>query len=221
MTYSPNIPLPGDYISDSQQDIKNNFAVEDAVMTINHYQFSINDGKQGKHRWCELVNQSSYPLTQAAGEGSIFTKNISPTPLVNNDSQIFYTPDATGREYQLTTFIESQFATFATNTQYQLGPPDLNGGWSFLPGGLLLQYGKINSVISVGPTASVITFPIPFKTGTKPFSITLGLTATYTGLPFPNVLIQENGITHEVFTVSSSTLTNGPKVYWMAIGIVA
>lgn len=223
MVYSPNIPLPGDFLSDSQQDIKNNFTIADDVMGINHYKFSIDNGTQGKHQWAELVNQTSYPITQAAGEGTLFTKNIDPMPLVNNDSQLFYTPDATGRQYQLTTFIESQFATFGTNTEYQaagVGIPSLNGGWTFLPGGLLFQYGKCNTVINQAVTTTLITFPVPFKIGTTPYSITLGVLAGVASATRPIATIA-SASTNTGFTATVSVTTNAPTLFWNAIGIHA
>jgi len=148
--YNNNIPKPTDFLSDSQQQLLNNFAQLDVTMAVNHYNFSDNTIKNGKHKFVELVAQS-LPTT-LSGEGSLYSNTAGQT-------QLFYTSDAGAQAYQMTRAIDASISLFATNTNYPQVPPvaDQFGGWTFLPGGLLLQYGI--GICAAKNTAT--TFKIP------------------------------------------------------------
>lgn len=198
MTFNPNIPLPTDFISDSQADIRNNFTSINATFSRNHIPFSTVTNN-GKHTFIEMPVISTIPTPVPgliSGEGTIYTKTISAV------SEIFYTPDSSGNQYQLTTTIPAAFAKFATNTAYSTG---LTGGWTFLPGGLLLQYGKNTGAGAVG----TIVFPIAFSD--VPYSLTL--TSTRNAASSVGI----NAVTASQFTyiTSSASVTS---VNFIAIG---
>lgn len=122
MTYNPNIPNPTDLLSNSQGQIKTNFQQLDTVFGKNHYEFSNSSGPAGKHKFVEMPI-TTVPAT-LGGEGSLYTKT-------SGQSQLYYTSDAGGLEYQMTRAIDANIATFGTATN----------GWTFLPGGLIMKYG--------------------------------------------------------------------------------
>ena len=187
--YNPNIPQSTDFLSDSQQDIQSNFQQLDTSFGLNHFPFSNVTANNGKHSYIEMVNEAALPVGLADEEGTLYTKKLS------GESQMFYSPDDTSKEYQMTTVIDAEFATFGTNTNYS---GTLNGGWTYLPGGLILQYG----FVPAGGT-TVVIYPVQFPTAV--FSITVGGST--------NVRVTAP-------TTSSFTMTNqdSQPAYWMAIG---
>jgi hypothetical protein len=168
------------------------------VMGTNHVAF--NALGQGKHKFLQMPEQASAPIT-TADEGGFYTK-------VAGETQLFFRGEGNGFEYQLTKAIQASSTLFGVNTIAYVANND--GGWTFLPGGLLLQYGKRTTPGSSG----TITFPVAFPSGTAPFSIL-------------TVLIANSG--NLVVTVKSSPAPSATSfdydcssgsggIYWQAIG---
>ena len=164
----------------------------------------------GKHKFVRLVAQSGVPAGLASGIAAIYTKLVG--PMGNQTSQIFYSPDATGQQYQLTRCDPNgtNFARFGTNTTYVANN---TGGWTFLPGstdGLFLQYG-----FRANPgTSGFITFPRTF-TG-APFSVSVSL---YRSTGDHSVLIDSGTPpTNSGFNYICDT-SGSSGVFWTAIGI--
>lgn len=67
-SYNANIPLPTDNISDSQQDLLNNFAQLDTSFGIDHYTFSNATPDNGKHNQVTtpIISGSAHPTTSAS-----------------------------------------------------------------------------------------------------------------------------------------------------------
>jgi hypothetical protein len=196
MTYDPSIPLPGDFLSDSQGDIKNNFTAADNSFGRNHVNFSVVTNA-GKHKFVELLNTNPVGVAPVPplilGEGTLYTKsNAVP------ESQLFYSPDASGNEYQLTRVLASQFATFGDNVNAytpQSGPPAVSGafdaGWTFLPGkspGLVKMYGRL--AVSSIANSGTVKWPITINTL---FSLQLTLIVVSSTSPHISTLAYENG----------------------------
>lgn len=202
--YSNSIPQPGDFLSDSQQDILNNFIQLDTTMGQDHYNFSDNTSNNGKHKQTRFVNEAAIPAGLVTGEGTLYTKAVS------SESQAFYSPDDTGREYQMTRTVEASFSSFANTAGTS------SSGWTFLPGGILMQYG-LKTVDAKG-TATTITFPVEF-TGT-PFSITIGNVTNEGNSPGANnQFIKDGSVSTTSFDIVNSSSSSARKVYWMAIGV--
>lgn len=185
MVYKPNIPLPGDNLSVSQGDLKNNFGDANTSFGKNHYPFDDLTLNNGKHKFVDMPVSAAIPAGLAAGEGTFYTKTAT------SESNAFYSPDNSGDEYQMTRALTAQFTKFGTNTATN---GTNNGGWTFLPGGLILQYG-FNSTSGT----SGIVFPFPFPTAV--FSVTTSI-GTAMGAP----------------TLAGFTMTGTSPKYWMAIG---
>ena len=117
--------------------------------------------------------------TTAAGEGAIYTKDTNSRPT------LFYRQESDGTEIQMT------------------GPDPVltTAGLTFLPGGILMQWGKD---VSIG-TLGTITFPTAFSTL---YSLSFGGSAnvSYTGTP--------SG------TSFSFSKTGGKHFFWTAIGAI-
>jgi hypothetical protein len=216
MAYKPNIPLPGDFLSDSQGDIRNNFTTADNSFGRNHTNFSVTTDA-GKHKFVEMVITD--PVTTppvpalAGGSGTIYTKRPAGPGTPTN---IYYTPGATGDVFQLTNVTGGLnyplFGKFVFN--YNGVGVLYAGGWTFLPGGLILQYGVAN----VQPDGSVITFPLSFDV--IPYTVQLtAQTTTNT-----NRFLYITNITTTDFTIRSRTAFDtaiNSTFSWIAIGAKA
>lgn len=134
MTFQSNIPLPGDLISVSQGDLKNNFGALNTAWNANHIDFNTSGG--GKHKFAEFPNQGSDPAG-AATEITLFSK------LASSASQLFYKRDNAGSSFQLT----GRDPTGTTN------------GTTFLPGGYILIWGAEASVANNTPKNFHTAFP--------------------------------------------------------------
>lgn len=126
MTFNPSKPAPNDLLSDSQLDIQTNFSTSNTSFGLNHYSFDNLTVKNGKHKFVEMPN-SALPVGLAATEGTLYTKTAAAA------SELYYTRDASGIEIQMT------------------GPDKpvaTTNGHTFLPGGILMQWGQITSTNS-------------------------------------------------------------------------
>lgn len=209
MSFNPSIPRPGDLLSESQVDLLQNNGSLNGSFSRNHIPLDVSTNN-GKHTFVELVDSDPVgtppvpPLS--SGTGTIYTKNTGA-------QNMFYTNGSTGNEYQLTNVSGgADFAKFGTNTTYT---GSLEGGWTFLPGGLFLQYGY--APISAAGTPTPITFPISFNN--PPFSITIGIINTQGNSPSANsAFVKDGTVVSSGFTATNSSGSSGTQIYWMAIG---
>lgn len=198
MSYNANIPQPNDLLSKSQADIKNNFLSANTSFGVNHTAFDV-AVNAGKHKFVEMPIQA-LPGT-LANEGSLYTNTAG-------QSQLFYTADAGARAYQLTRAIDASFATFSTSTNYPAARTGQNGGWTFLPGGLLLQYGLYSN--SSGGGGDFVKYPIPFTS--TPFSVTLTMIRNSSNTD----ALYVHTVTNTQFGYRDTS--SGNPFYWVAIG---
>lgn len=178
MTFQPNIPLATDFISVSQQDINNNFSSLSSAFNTNHNDF--NASGAGKHKFVEMPNQTGDPAG-AATEVTAYSKQAAGV------SELFVRRDA-GSVIQMT----------------KGTPVSSSTGSSFLPGGIIINWGSVVGSNS-GNTA---TFATAFPNNV--FSVTLGIfdsnfarTASFSSLTNSNVLIKSSNVN---------------TVYYIAIG---
>ena len=202
MTFNPNIPKPTDLLSNSQADLLANNGFLNASFSRNHVALNIATNN-GKHTFIEMPTLASIPAPVPgliAGEGTLYTKG-------SGGAQLFYTPGTSGNEYQLTRTIAASFASFAS----------ANPGWTFLPGGLLLQWGT--KTLSANNTLTTITFPVTFTAPvTNVFSIVLTKISSDNSTTGQEVRISSGNVTISQFKVSQSSSSSANSVYWMAIG---
>lgn len=119
MTYNPNIPKPTDPFSQSQGQIKTNFAQADTLFDVNHVKFDDPTAvDRGKHRKVDML--------QIAPPGVAVSQMVFYNKLVSGISNLFYQRDGSATEIQMT----------AAN------PNVATTGETFLPGGLLLKWGS-------------------------------------------------------------------------------
>ena len=196
--YKRSIPAQANNPSTDQPDMQTNTNSTDDIFNEDH--FSFNQASGGLHKKSRYIAGAA-PSGTAAGMGTLYTKAVS------GQTQLFYTPDATGNEYRMTATDTATFATFGVySLNYVAGN---NGGWTYLPGGLLLQYG-LRFPVSGG---TVVTFPRPFG---QTWSITLGIVDNNSPANPGRLGIISGSTSTTGFTVLSPS--NFPSMYWMAIG---
>lgn len=186
--YNGNIPQPNDRPSDSQSDLLNNFSALKVFVDRNHVAIvdPTTNTSEGKHKFLQIPEQSGPPTT-AVNEGGLYVKEQS------SRATLFYRQESDGTEIQL------------TNLDPSLG----TNGYTFLPGGLILQWGQAN--ISTNPTA--VTFPTVF---TAVYQVTAVLSNTSAALANRRYNISSQSNTG--FSFWTENVAANLRVRWMAIG---
>ena len=200
MSYEPRPNASGDTLLGSRDQIRTNFEVIDTVNTVNHIAFG--GSGQGKHKFMQMPVQSSAPTT-ASNESALYTKTSG------SRRELYFRSKSDGSEYQITRVLDGSFTEFATNTAYAANH---TGGWSFLPGGLIIQYGLFT--LPVAANTGTITFPMAFPSGSAPFMVTATPLRT-TGRPVSVDSATIPTSTEFIFRLDS---TGSVGVYWYAIG---
>ena len=196
MTYTLRPYASGDNLAISRNPIRTNFSIIKDSFNRNH----VDLGGNGKHSFIEM-GEGSLPAPTpglAASTGTLYVKDA------NGRSQLFYTDEDSGNEYQMTRTNVGQFASFATDAGAS------SSGWTFLPGGMLLQYGIVTSV---GSSTVSVSFPKTFTN--VPFSITATNARGDSSTNEAIVKVRIN--TNAAFNVRCRAGT--ADVYWMAIGV--
>lgn len=193
MTYNPAIPGPNDLLSTSQSQIQTNFAQADSIFDVDHFTFdSANSSNRGKHRkitmveWPQLPYVSVDPPT-ALDEVALYTKDVSTI------TQLFLRRANNGTIIQLTPPLSGD-------------PSPVINGQSFLPGGVIIKWGKIGAAVN-----NVIqNFPSPFPAACFVVLVTIDIGSTVSP-------VGVNGFTDTGFTFRT-TAAGGVPITYVAIG---
>ncbi len=195
MSFTPNIPSVGQKLGASRQQVLNNFASLRSTIAVDH--IDVNSANAGKHTVVHLQNNVSDP-TALNNFGEIYSKGINS---IATDIALFYRPGNTGiAPIQMTMNVAPLAAT---------------NGYSFLPGGILIQWGTKTSPGSSGQ----ISFPIPFPSTNPPFTIqvTLKRDSGNQSVTVDNGSGSNPAPTASKFGYLAST-SGSTAVYWIAIG---
>lgn len=202
MTYTRDIPITGDSLGGTRDRIRTNFQQIDTVLAVNHVAF--NSLGEGKHKFLQMPEQVSAPTT-ATNEGGFYTK-VGTNPAETN---LFYRGESNGFEYQLTKAISASTSSFSTISQ-TLSSANGFGGWTFLPGNLILQYGFFNP-----NTSTTVKFPISFNA--IPYSVQLTLSSDNNSTF--RVGISTGTLTASQFIFEGSVSSHSNPIYFLAIGV--
>jgi len=208
MTFNANIPNPGDFLSDSQGQLKTNFSALNTSFSKNHIPLTT-VANNGRHTFVEMVNT-------AGGQTTPPTTSARPTPLVANEgtlytllgakgSDLYYAADNTNRSYKMTVVTDdaARYAKLGALT----GSASLQTGWTFLGQGIIIQYGYFV------PSANTNNISFPFAFTAVPFSISLQpFNATSS---FNQIVV--SALSASGFT-SVSTTSSQTRIYYIAIG---
>lgn len=166
--YTRDIPATNNDPSDDQPDMAINTNSTDSLIAQDHFSFGVSNG--GLHKQCTIGNRTRLPLLPNPPTGVNQFATLYCNDTVSTGASVengLWLKQGTAAEvYQLTRTIAASNALFGVRTQNYNGVgANFFGGWTFLPGGLLMQYGEVN----VASTNLAIPFPVTFNL--TPFSI--------------------------------------------------
>jgi hypothetical protein len=131
MAYNPNIPLATDVIKVSQSNIVQNFTQIQTLIDVNHGDFGTPN--EGQHLFVTLPNNNAVPLP-ADDSLNVYANNYAPT----NQSELFV--------------IRQDAVTWPITASSQTAR-----GYTYLPSGLILQWGNA----TINSNAGAFTFVWP------------------------------------------------------------
>ena len=165
----------------------------DTTFSVNHVGY--NDSGAGKHKFMQMPEQASAPST-AANEGALYTKDDGST------TALYFRQESSGSEIKLTGSTPSAAAN----------------GYTFLPGGLLLQWGVVNSPGTSG-TVTFATANIAFPANLYNVQLTVARTGSFGSSPSAGIAVVNSGSAFNNTTFSYLCSTSGnARLYWSAIG---
>ncbi len=192
MTYTI-LPNSGQSLGVTRAPINTNFSLIQSVFDVNHVGF--NNVGAGKHKFVVMPNQGSAPTT-LAGEVALYTKQGSAG--VGTSALYMIRDGNAGTEVQLSTSAVGN--AIAGNT-----------GYTWLPGGLFLQWGQ---VAAPGSSGTVI-FLTPFDVTPYNIQLTLGRSnSSSTQAVYINTALTLNNTQFNYTITTNDSIT----LYWMAIG---
>ena len=210
IVYTDNIPVAGNNPAVDQPSMTINTNSIDTLIGIDHYSF--NQSLGGLHKQVEMPVLGSIPAGLLASTGNLYTKS-------STGSQLYYSPDTTGNEYQLTRSISASFSLFGANTNnYNASGANFNGGWTFLPGGLLMQYGLYNPG-SLPSSPATIPFPVTFSS--IPYLVTVSLVCKVAGTNSSHTVSVVTGTVSTSqfqWNLDGGSTSNYTGIYWTAVG---
>lgn len=191
MTFTGGIPQPGQSLGQTQAAVNNNFTNYFNAFSVNHVQPN-GDGTypQGKHKFSEYVVQAMSPATSNA-EVAEYSRAISGV------AQLFLQ-----KANQLAGASDIQMSRVDT------GALSANPGYSFLPGGTMIQWGR--DAFTGTALAKTVTFPIPF---------TANIFTVYAfPVGFNNIFHGDSETLTDVIISRNTGTGSGQNFWWLAIG---
>ena len=197
MAFTRNRPTASELLSDSQGLIRDNFNSSDDSFGIDHFKFSDSTAANGAHKQAQIKNQ-------------VTINGVIPVGLIGNGYETIYSSATAGAG-------ELWFVRGASATGIQLTGPGVptasTNGFTFLPGGILLQWGE-----DTLPSSSTVTFPIAFPNNA--FNVILTLNGSGTNSSSRVSLVVKSGsITLTQFQYQLNLVSiSASSVRWLAIG---
>lgn len=212
--YTTGVPNPPNNPSADVGNMQTNTNSISGLIAVDHVGFNGSLGVGGKHQQVQIQSQGSIPPNLSGQQSTLYAKQ-------SGGSQIFFTPGTSGLEYQLTRSVNSGFSSFGQfgNFGTITAGYTMNTGWTFLPGGMLFQYGSVTRGGGISPSTIVVGFPVTFSTEDIVVSITPicknGGTSEVHTASLQNNTLSDSGFTCNFDSSTSSYL----GFTWTAIGV--
>ena len=194
-SYTASIPNTGDSLGSTRVEIHDNFAQIYTVQGVNHVQY--NSIGAGKHKFLQMPEQTGTPPITLIDEIGVYAAQGT----FPNEANLFVEGENSGFVYQMTRLDQALSSLFGTATQMPGYSAASKYGWTFLPGGLILNYGNI---ANADAALTNIVYAKPFQAAA--FSIT------------GQALRQITVSTGAGFTTAISGVLPASNSYFMAIG---
>jgi hypothetical protein len=198
-TYSPNIPLPGDLPSQSQDQILQNFQTLNTAFAQDHLAY--NNPAQGQHK------QITFPVGPVTGQP--FSYLVGQIGLQNLNQAPTSVPDI---------WLTRGTAAAFPMTGFTVGGTNAGNGWTYLPSGILMAWGR--STTGAGSDHVTITYSAEltnFPGFTTAFAFPL--LSRIGGIGGSTNFVVLTAYTQIDFQVYASAGGFGVQFAWMTIGI--
>jgi len=213
-TYTRDIPDPPSSPSVDVPNMKTNTNSIDSIWTVDHFEFKqIN---AGRHKQVTLTNEAAPGFV--GGNGALYANApVSASfPFWQNANGSYQLIGANANSDAASASF-SGFGAFGTVTANYAQ----TAGWTYLPGGMLLQYGSVISTLGtpqINPSTIAITFPVVYSTANIVVSITpICKVAGTTQVHVPS--LQSGTLATTGFTCNWDTSTTAYVGFtWTAIG---
>lgn len=213
MPYQPNIPTGTVELDQDYLNLRGNFQQLDVSFGIDHVPFSINTALQpaGYHESVHL-NPISTTATRPPDNFPLNPADYTVTP---GFQQLFSAQinDSFSTDTALFSLTGGGILSQLTSN---ILPVASANGCTFLPGGLILNYGKV--AISANPTLTTVTFKQAYTSTANVFSVILTRITADNSTTANEVRISSGSISATMFKISSSSSSSANNVYWIAIG---
>lgn len=195
MTYTLGIPADGQSLGNSKPQVRGNFTTIFNAFAVNHV--ALNSSPQGKHFFVEMPDVSDQATT--TNEIGLYCKKAG-SPAYSN---LFFRQEIGGADPT-----KNQGAIIQMTN---IAPVNASSGYSFLPGGMLIQW---DTITTNGTNSTPVVFPIAFDVATTPYSIQL---TGAVGIIGSNLSLSVSGATNAGFNLRTAASATLP-VYYTAIG---
>lgn len=182
--YTANIPQPGDIPSQSQGQILQNFQSLQNALDKNHVTLS-DTTNRGLHKFLQMPEQGADPAT-AVNEGGLYCKDIG------GFTRLVFRQENSGTVIQMS----------------GIDPLAATNGYTFLPGGILMQWGT--SAVVAG--FQNILYNIPFPNACFNVSITSQRNSNNVDIVY---LAGTNAVNFSARNTSAGGISS---INWIAIG---
>jgi len=211
MSYN-NVPLSGESLGNTRIPINSNFSLIQTAISANH--IAIGAAGAGKHTFLQMPEQTTL-LDTAVNELGLYAKQGSDPAEANLFFRAEDSGGGGGKEYQLTTASDTNKATFGVNTNYTLNAIAYTGGWTFLPGGLILQWGVHQN--QTNATLVRCQYQHTFQTILTQWFSPLRDASTVNNPQ--SLFIQENTLSTSEFSVRRVGASQNYKILFYGLGI--
>lgn len=193
MAYQPLIPTGTVQLDQDYQNIQGNFQAADTAFGVDHTLFSV-ASQSGYHKAIHMIPQAS--ITNVPGFPQLYSKSITD---VNTDEALFYNTGTGNRTVQMTVPIVPLAAV---------------KGYTFLPGGIIMQWGQTTSVPTGTNLAYVFTANSQLAFPNAIFNVS--------GSPVGSAAVTLGGFSVTAISTTGFSIQNGSgqtqQFFFIAIG---
>lgn len=191
-----DIPKSGQSLGQTKVPINQNFQNIDAAFLVNHVPYTITS--QGKHTLLEMVNQVAHPTT--APPASLLPGEITIYNFVN--------PVSTVNEAYIVKV--NSGGVLGTSIPFTLSQLTGVGGYTYLPSGLLLQWGTVT--VNIPPSSNPVTITYPTVFTIPAYNVVVSTLSNFNGDSDTFVRVSVFSVNPASFTVwCSPRTTTGSK----------
>ncbi len=197
LVYTGGLPNPPNFPSQDVGSMQTNTNSIETWVVQDHFGFNTADGSGGYHAKVSLQNIPVHltpPAIPAGTDGMMYADTIA-----GISWPWWKWGNVPGQEFQITGSAAAAIPQIAAD------------GYSFLPGGLIIQWGKF---LSPNPLATNVPMNIPFP------NVMLWGSGILDDQGNPGASIRVNNLAPNVLTFTNVNMPtiNVTSVYWMAIG---